>query len=88
MRNFILALLLVGAAGCGPGTTPQAQADKNKAQIVKLLPPNHTDLTDLGNEWYTFRLDVGGKKRLFLTRWWASNNGGWTGQTITELQGD
>jgi len=86
MRNIIAAavLSLILLAGCQQRPAP-SQAEKNQATVVSLLPPNHTDLKDLGNQWYSFNLEVAGSKRSFMVRYWTGSHCE-IGITVTELK--
>lgn len=64
MKKLILLCCLF-SAGCGcpqPTTPEQKQAEMNKIW-TKHLPAGATDITDVGNNWVTFRWK--GKKYLY-----------------------
>ena len=80
--------VVIGCGGPSPPTYPFNQ--DNRAELAQgtqsdKLPPGATDILHIGNGWYTFRLDVGGRSRLFLYARYATTHSYYIG-AITELR--
>lgn len=83
--TIIAALAMTLAlAGCN-SNRPQDVAAKESAEVIKLLPPEHTNLKRLGNQWFEYELQVGGQNRKFMARYWTGSHGE-VGLTVTELK--
>ena len=81
MRSVILA---AAAFICAVGCSPSKERLREETKTVH-LPPDARNVVILGNHWYTFELDVGGKTRKFMYRArYLGTNGGT--ETITELR--
>lgn len=78
-RVLFVLMVAVLLTGCGGKPSPQPQT------ATKLLPPGATNVKELGNEWYTFELEVNGQKRNFLYHWWNGSHGE-QGTCLTELK--
>lgn len=89
MRRLLIALIIALTVACliGCGNSPPpAQAHKSQEEnIVKMLPPGHTNLKSLGNQWFSYDLEVGGKKRQFMARYSTGSHGEYS-LAVTELQ--
>jgi predicted small lipoprotein YifL len=81
---LILALVLACLIGCGP-QPPAAHAEPvQEANITKMLPHGYTNLKKLGNQWFSYDLEVGGKKRQFMVRYSTGSHGEYS-LAVTEL---
>jgi hypothetical protein len=77
----VLCVLFLTGCGCSVTSTPAKELEA----VARLLPPGYTNLKPLGNKWFSYDLEVGGKQRIFMVRSWSGSHGE-VGITVTELK--
>ena len=81
MKYVYLLLLACLCLGCSDSRTP---AEKANYARDNYLPPNATSVESLGNNWYTFKLEINGQEREFLFHHQSAYREGY--ESLTELQ--
>jgi hypothetical protein len=68
MKNLVFAglLLLATSDGCTQIETAVERENRLDKFGVEKLPNGSKKVLDLGNDWYTFELEIDGKNRKFL----------------------
>lgn len=90
MTLGLISAFLVGVCcvGCRPANNPLDNTPKSSMFIADRLPSGAHEVADFGKSWCTFRLEVGGRERLFLYRYHDHALGfetGYATETITEI---